>query len=204
MLLDYEEDIQGHVVSSTECSVENVIVSTEPKLDLAALDVKCPQPFGADRILSFLTSPVDLGAQVYVIGHPNGSFKTVSDNALVRYPYRVTAGQLTLLKNGVRTEFEQRYGAAAASSAVQDFTQSYVQPTPPDGFYYYNSLPQRWQPAPPAPIPAFGFDSNTDHGSSGSPVFVLNAFRIAGIFVGGDKDQSVGPYSWLRQNHILP
>ncbi len=169
--------------------------------------------------------PVEPGASLYVVGHPEGKPREVADNSFVLFPYRASLVQVGGMAGDVREELALYRGAwiqekissipkelrtkeiaAKVEENVQkkceallsDFRNSYVKDPNNPGVFLHKS--KRWDGRP-----SIGADADTYLGNSGSPVYSKVGHGVIGILLEGAPD-SVKPLrpGWVYHERILP
>lgn len=205
VIFDYEKDNAGNAVSSTACAVTSILESTEPEIDLAVLQVTCPNgknpSTDPERVLQFSLNNPKLDEPVYVVSHPEGKHQLVSDNNFLRYPHRVSKRTFDVIRNNLVMEHSE------GSIIIEIFDKTYDQQQ--DGSYLYLSDGNRWDKTGNSQhivgIPTLGLDANTAPGSSGAPVFYGRDDNVIGvIFAGADDFDRLGKYGLLRHEGALP
>ncbi len=187
----------------SRCDVEEVVLSTDPDLDLAALKLSNCELTLADRtgrVLALSERATQPDESMYVIGHPNNSPQEVADNSRLIFPHSIEQQSVyDALRDSVGGADPDNQDAAA----LEAFDSSYV--SAGDGTWHFHSPGTRWSGAAGSKYRIFGLASNTYPGNSGSPVFFANDHHMAGVFLGGaanfNEELSA---TWWRHEAAIP
>jgi hypothetical protein len=163
------------------------------------------RPYSAEP-LCLRSLPVTYKEPVFAVGYPMGMAKTVHDYAYVWFPYKIDDDLYNQMGSEIFAQaykIEKEIGRTSyADSVVKEFEAAYSKTTTEGGqnfHWYYDNT------AGSALRPAFGIDTDTSEGDSGSPVFDRLTRCIVGIFSGGQRDTlTASEVSWREHEIATP
>jgi hypothetical protein len=163
------------------------------------------QPYSAEP-MCLRSVPVTYKQPVFAVGYPLGQAKTVHDYAYVWFPFKIDEDLYNQMESEI---FAQAYKiekeikrTSYADSVKKDFETAYSKTANESGrtyHYYFDSA------GGSALRPAFGIDTDTSAGDSGSPVFDRMTRCVVGIFSGGQRDTlTASEVSWREHEIAAP
>lgn len=207
-VFDYEDDLAGNHLSTHAFPVQDFLVETEEDRDHLDFVLLKLGSDGSGQLPGAVYQPQCLSTvrvrrddPVYVIGFPLGDPRTVSDNAYVYFPFRVTPEEFAELEILVRSEFDTKdlEDKSYADGKLKEFSDSYRKTTyeSKDVYEYYSTRFGNQ--------PTIGADCDTFHGNSGSPVYQRHTHTVVGLLFDGQEDLSE-PWKpgWSAHEAILP
>lgn len=206
-LFNYETGLGNTPKSPEVFAIEHIMQPKPPAgqsltLDFAILRIKKNNtnqyPSENYPIQCIRKGPLRHKEPLYVIGHPQGKRRIVSDNSFVYFPFRVTKEDFNNLTMIVDIEAEVR----SNNQIRQEFLASYKDNTVIiDGVTMFENYSKKFKNQP-----TIGIDSDTFEGSSGSPVYHKKLHSIIGILIDGENDTQESPYipGWYRHEWVLP
>lgn len=200
---NYELDLEGSSLPARSFPVTAFLASNDEAtgIDFALLELG---PDGPDNEQAGQVFPpqclstvrVQRDDPLYLVGHPDRAPRTVHDNAFVYFPFRITSGEMQVLKWLVEDEFA---GVEDADEQMATFLASYKS-VETGGVQMFEHHSQRFNGRP-----TIGADADTYHGNSGSPAYSRKTHDIVGILFAGEEDVTAAWIpGWRSHEAIVP
>jgi hypothetical protein len=200
---NYELDLDGSSLPSRSFPVTAFLASNSEATgsDFALLELGPDGPANEQAGQVFppqclSTVRVQRDDPLYLVGHPDRAPRTVHDNAFVYFPFRITKGEMQVLKWLVEDEFA---GVEDAQAQIDSFLASY-RAVNAGGVEMFEHHSQRFNGRP-----TIGADADTYHGNSGSPAYSRKTHDIVGILFAGEEDVTEAWIpGWRSHEAIVP